>query len=225
MKSMFAWLFVGLISCVSTLQSDVYTQDQATQFEAGQFSNEVELLSRARRREQKADPLFPTLTPSFGYATRPAQFEFPFPLSNQVRLKTLSVHSRDVTLARGSLKVPAGAFRFTYGVNLRNTGSNGGITTWLSVQASHLEPPTIIPFTLQDNAVEAAGLPFGFSVIQVYGTAYFQVDRPSLISVNYSAQGKLRLSSFPRFTPCCGSLTRGAFRKPPVAFYVSAVKL
>ncbi|MFI5344491.1 MAG: hypothetical protein ACHQUC_09750, partial [Chlamydiales bacterium] len=85
-------------------------------------------------------------------------------------------------------------------------------------------PPHIIPLSSANTNVLPATEKFGFSVVQVYRAIYFESDRPSLISINYSTQGDLSLFSLPCFNPRCKGSTKKVFRKPPNPFYLNAIK-
>lgn len=212
MRSIYALLFAGLISCGSFLHSDVIDLE---------MNNQIKYIQEIENR-------LPAMMPTFGYATRPSKFNTPLPLNDQVQLTALLQHSKDVSLSQGSLQLPTGVYQLTYGVNLQNTGGAGTITTWLSYQTSHLDTPIIVPFSdpfTRNIPVAAADSDIGFSVVQLYGFALFAWDSSVLISINYSTTGDVRLSTLPPFTSRCCIPTIGAFRKPPVSFYLDAVKL
>lgn len=163
---------------------------------------------------------------SFGFAIRHS-----FSSKEEVILKKLPVHSQRVTLRQGALKLERGIYRLAYGVNLKNTGSGGTITTWLTIRPSHVETGVIIPVSELIDSVIAPLEGIGFSVVQVSNNIFLNVPVTSLISLNYSTSGDVRLSRLPRFETDCGcessfsdaAIDRASYN-PPNPFYLLAVK-
>ncbi|MFI5343124.1 MAG: hypothetical protein ACHQUC_02770 [Chlamydiales bacterium] len=161
---------------------------------------------------------------TLGYAIHPSKFDTPFPSSAQVKLKRLVESSKDVSLLRGSLNLPTGIYRLSYGVDLQNIGGDGMIRTWLTFQTSPLEPPTVIPFSTRHFAVAAADGDVGFSLVQVFASLYFAWNTNFLVSIHYSTTGDVNLTTLPCITPCCHVPTINVFTKPPVPFYLNALR-
>jgi hypothetical protein len=76
-----------------------------------------------------------------------------------VILKKLPVSSQRVSLSHGGLKFEKGVYCFAWAVHLKNTGSgtDGTITTWLTVKTSHLDSGEIIPLS---QSIESFPLPW-----------------------------------------------------------------
>lgn len=207
MRSIFSLLFIGMVF-ITSLRGDIVNLDR---YDAKLISSEKDFKKESLSSLQLA----------FGYAIVPAKPHSEVPLNQQVQFKELTVSSKNVSLSNGSLELPSGVYRLSYGVDLQNVGKSGTIITWLTIQNSHLEPPAIIPYSIEGVSISAA-CEHGFSIVQVSGGVDFDIIETSLISLNYLTVGDVRLSILPSFESC--NRTSKEDGLPPNPFHLSAVQ-
>lgn len=219
MRSIYALLFVGLVFFGSYLQSDEIDWDNNL-IVGIEWNASTQQIQKFGKIDMSA------ILPEYGYATRPSKFNSPIPLGDQirVRLTALLQHSKHVSLSKGSLSIPPGLYQLVYGVNLKNTGGEGILTTWLTQQASHLSVPVTIPLSKRNIVVHAADSDNGFFIVKVFGETFFATNTNCLISIHYSTTGDVILSTLPRFKYHCFIEKKSIFSKPPVPFYLNVKK-
>lgn len=232
MKKIFSFLVMGFVMIASALQADGTENnllndprydDAIMGFDIGADESNLDLRRHGRCDK---DSNIRSLGRAFGFATYPPRISrHKFLSSKEVILKKLPVSSQRVSLSHGCLKLEKGIYRFAYGVNLKNTGSGGMISTWLTLKPSHVHTGVIIPISEIDEGVLPPLDGIGFSVVQICGNIFFNVPETSLICLNYSTSGDVSLSQLPHFDPSCGSSSDRTFNKAPNAFYLLAVKL